>query len=1297
MKFRLRLLFPKLSALALVVSAMAAGCLCSAEPTPPTENAPAMAGDRLAELTPPSNDFFAGAPTIVLTNGTATVYGTNVGAGREIGEPTHVPGESGGASVWWRVVAPANGTLTVTTAGSSFDTLLAAYSGNWVYLTSLTQIAASNDTEGSGQLTSTITFEVTQGKTYFVAIDGRAGATGSISLRVDYAPPPPVSPQISIADGGGIAGFNYFYATAGGEPPPELRWQMLRVGETAWEELEDGIFIDGATRARLRIAAVPAFDGVKVRCVARNAAGTATSDPLAVNVVTTDYDVIWRSIIFPGSPYTGSRAEMAVTVINAGRTTWDGNYRMTLRVLNEIAAIVSVPAPNIAPGQGWVVTLPFQVPYAPGGYNYRVEIEGPNGWLDQPGFFPHIEAVGEEVAPTIAVQPGYHSAVVGETVTLRVVAVGKTPLRYEWTFNGAPISGATSDSLVLSTVQTSAAGEYQVKVTNSLGSTLSEPSRLDVYLAPAAIALAGTNYSSFFLRGDGSRWAMGSDTSGFIGSGTGQNFNQPTRAGEGISAIAGGYAFQAYVTNDGRLWASGENRYGTLGDGTTVSPRETPVAVVNGTNVAAINAGDETLFFIRTDGTLWGTGVNVYGQLGDGTLTSRSTPVQISGDVIAVSASRSYTLFLKADGTVWGMGYADYLGDGIDVSSPTLLPAKLADGAVAVAASGTGGYYLKTDGALWRIGSPHVRVATGVQRVCAGPDACLFITDDGTLWGMGRNSDGQLGDGTTTKRVEPVQIDTNVACAAAVWRHSLFVKTDGSLWGMGYVPGMGFGDALRPVRIATGAYPLPPAPASVAVSDNTYAGKVLVSWSPSPHAEGYEVWRSLESGGAKEHVARVHGTSMHIDVSGSEGDAYHYFVAGINAAGRGAFSPPQRGRSRVSTAPLISVQPLSSAVPYVEYSYKTESFSVEAFGDPAVSYRWQARWGTGPWKDLGRASGFGFSGVTEPRLEAIAWLVRSVQLRCVVTNKAGSTTSDIADFWVQHVPVIALESPPSRVTEGQPLRLSVWVSALDPAHHFQWRKDSEPIAGGNARVLEIAATSTADAGDYDVVVTNSAGEAVSDKVRVAILLRQTISFLALPDLLMAGSPITLTASATSGLPVRFELMGGPAILSGDVLTVTGPGKISVRASQAGNGTYAPAETVDRSFTVSPTLDTWSQDYFSSDELASFSVSGPGADPDHDGMPNLIEYALGLDPKNASANTGPTVSQDGEGNWQFTYTRPAARADIVYSVEHSTNLTNWTSTGVTHTLVSTSNGIETWSATYPISSSPVCFFRLAVTR
>ncbi len=123
----------------------------------------------------PVNDHFAAATAIAV--GETSVAGTNGNATKEAAEPNHAAG-TGGTSVWWTWTAPASGVFYGSTDGSSFDTLLAIYSGT--ALGALTPIA-SDDDSGAG-LNSRTAFQATAGTTYRIAVDGASGTTGSITL-----------------------------------------------------------------------------------------------------------------------------------------------------------------------------------------------------------------------------------------------------------------------------------------------------------------------------------------------------------------------------------------------------------------------------------------------------------------------------------------------------------------------------------------------------------------------------------------------------------------------------------------------------------------------------------------------------------------------------------------------------------------------------------------------------------------------------------------------------------------------------------------------------------------------------------------------------------------------------------------------------------------------------------------------------------------------------------------------------------------------------------------------------------
>ena len=121
--------------------------------------------------------------------------------------------------------------------------------------------------------------------------------------------------------------------------------------------------------------------------------------------------------------------------------------------------------------------------------------------------------------------------------------------------------------------------------------------------------------------------------------------------------MAAGESHSLALKADGSVWGWGYNGYAQVGDGTNAD-RMAPTAVSGlgvGSGVVAVAAGESHSLAVKSDGTLWAWGYNGYGQLGDGTGTSRNAPVLIGtvGNVVAAAAGDNHTVVLKGDGTVW--------------------------------------------------------------------------------------------------------------------------------------------------------------------------------------------------------------------------------------------------------------------------------------------------------------------------------------------------------------------------------------------------------------------------------------------------------------------------------------------------------------------------------------------------------------------------------------------------------------------------------------------------------------------
>jgi hypothetical protein len=117
--------------------------------------------------------------------------------------------------------------------------------------------------------------------------------------------------------------------------------------------------------------------------------------------------------------------------------------------------------------------------------------------------------------------------------------------------------------------------------------------------------------------------------------------------------------------------------------------------------------------------------------------------------------------------------------------------------------------------------------------------------------------------------------------------------------------------------------------------------------------------------------------------------------------------------------------------------------------------------------------------------------------------------------------------------------------------------------------------------------------------------------------------------------------------------------------------------------------------FTAPELADSNQSGPAAIYGPAGIPNLLAYALGLDPRQPVSPAALPVFSVAGPNALLTYQRPSARTDVTYQVEASTDLVSWSVSGVSHTQTATSGGVETWQATHALNPSGGVFLHLKV--
>ena len=240
------------------------------------------------------------------------------------------------------------------------------------------------------------------------------------------------------------------------------------------------------------------------------------------------------------------------------------------------------------------------------------------------------------------------------------------------------------------------------------------------------------------------------------------------------SSISTGSFHTLLLDSNGGLWVFGDNSFGQLGDGTTTD-RTSPVQIKDDTKFIQVSAGSSHSLAIDSEGKLWAWGYNYYGQLGDGTTTNRTKPVQIKSGTkfIQISARGYHSLAIDSEGSLWSWGDNDrgQLGDGTTTQRRSPVP---------------------------------IKSGTKFKQISAGYYHSLAIDNEGNLWSWGDNEYGQIGDATREKRTSPIQIKkgTKFDEISAGYYYSIAIDSQENLWSWGQNNDGQLGDETTTDRIS---------------------------------------------------------------------------------------------------------------------------------------------------------------------------------------------------------------------------------------------------------------------------------------------------------------------------------------------------------------------------------------------------------------------------------------------------------------------------------------------------------------
>lgn len=439
-----------------------------------------------------ANDSFAAATT--LTGVSSSVQGSNLGASKEAGEPNHA-GNPGGRSVWWKWTAPSGGNVTIDTRGSLIDTLLSVYTG--AALPGLALIAENDQDPDQGN-SSIVSFNVTAGTTYNIAVDGYFADQGGIVLTlaldnlndlpsvqivsptpgIVFTPPGNFTVTAQAADTDGTISRVYFFLGA----------DLYSTDDTApytadFFDLPGGNHRISAV-AKDNLNAFSEFHRVVYRVGSSNddfqnrldlgtTSGTLAGSNLGATKETAEP-------LHDGKPdgssvwYRLNLQENSRVSINLEKSAFD-----TLLAIYTGAAVNSLtPVISDDDGGGDLTSAVDFIAIA--GVDYSIAVDGYDGASGQIQLQWTISAATSE-PPRIIQQPASYAGSIGGNATFSVVATSVSKLNYQWTHNRVAMMGQTNRILTINGLSAANVGIYRVVVATEEGqAAISEPVTLEI-------------------------------------------------------------------------------------------------------------------------------------------------------------------------------------------------------------------------------------------------------------------------------------------------------------------------------------------------------------------------------------------------------------------------------------------------------------------------------------------------------------------------------------------------------------------------------------------------------------------------------------------------------------------------------------------------------------------------------------------------------------------------------------------------------------------------------------------------